>query len=103
MNRSYVPLPGDVHAQSLVLGQLEHKPAGVGSQLLDALQLKVNEGVGVQSMGNGLGSFNSSSELGLGGSRGTTELAPVVSIGSFLREWWSFKKYKYDVSLQDHY
>lgn len=91
MKRSYVPLPGDVHAQGLVFGQLEHKPAGVGSQLLNALQLKVNKGVGVQSMGDGLGNLGSNNGLGLRSS-GATQLVTVVSIGSFMRVSLEFEK-----------
>ena len=100
-----VPLPGDVHAQGLVFGQFEYKPAGVGSQLLDALQLKVNKGVGVQGMSDRL-RLGSNSWLGsLGDGKSATQLVAVVNVGSCAREFWlEFEIYmKYGVSLKDHY
>lgn len=86
MKEMCVPLPGDVHAQGLVLGQLKHKSAGVGSQLLDTLQLKVNKSVGVQSMSDRL-RLGSNNWLGSRGGGSATQLVTVVNVGSCAREF----------------
>lgn len=44
---------GNGHAESLILGQLEHKLGSVGGQDLDALQREVHEGIGIKGDSGG--------------------------------------------------
>ena len=73
---------GDMQSQVLTLLQLEREAAGVGRQLLHILQLKVNEGIGIQRSSNRRLGCGSRGGLGLdSGSRGASQLVTVVSIG----------------------
>lgn len=74
---------GDIHAQGLTVLQLECELAGVRGHLVNALELEVDKGVGVQSRGDGLLGDNSGS-LDLRGSSRSSQLVTIVGIRSYI-------------------